>query len=62
MKPSSGEMIRRALEVERTKLAAEERERIIRLLRTLKLGYRLTGDVKAFQIIKEAIEMIGRES
>lgn len=62
MKPSSGEMIRRALEVERTKLAAEERNRIVALLEALSRAYYLAGKEQHRQAIQQAIKTIGRQS
>lgn len=62
MKKTSGELIREALENERTALAADERKRIVRLLEALKRGYYLTGDVKAYQTVNETIATIERNS
>ena len=62
MKKSSGELIREAIEHERTALAADERKRIVRLLEALKRGYYLTGDVKAYQTVNETIATIERNS
>jgi aromatic ring hydroxylase len=62
MKPSSGQMIREALEAERTKLAAEERLRILRLLEDLARAFYLAQNVQAQQGIREAIKTIERNS
>jgi len=62
VKKTSGELIREALENERTALAADERKRIVRLLEALKRGYYLTGDVKAYQTVNETIATIERNS
>jgi hypothetical protein len=62
MKPSSGELIRLALEAERTKLAAEERKRILRLLEDLARAFYLAQNVQAQQGIREAIKTIERNS
>jgi aromatic ring hydroxylase len=62
MKPSSGQMIREALEAERTKLAAEERLRILRLLEDLARAFYLAQNVLGQQAIKEAIKTIERNS
>jgi hypothetical protein len=62
MKPSSGELIRLALEAERTKLAAEERKRILRLLEDLARAFYLAQNVQGQQAIKEAIKTIERNS
>jgi aromatic ring hydroxylase len=62
MKPSSGQMIREALEAERTKLAAEERLRILRLLEDLARAFYLAQNVLGQQAVKEAIKTIERNS
>jgi hypothetical protein len=62
MKPSSGEMIRAALEVERNRLAAEERKRILRLLEDLARAFYLAQNVQGQQAVKEAIKTIERNS
>jgi len=62
MKPSSGQMIREALEAERTKLAAEERKRILRLLEDLARAFYSAQNVLGQQAIKEAIKTIERNS
>jgi aromatic ring hydroxylase len=62
MKPSSDQMIREALEAERTKLAAEERLRILRLLEDLARAFYLAQNVLGQQAVKEAIKTIERNS
>jgi hypothetical protein len=62
MKKTSGELIRLALEAERTKLAADERKRILRLLEDLARAFYLAQNVLGQQAIKEAIKTIERNS
>ena len=62
MKKTSGELIRLALESERTRLAAEERLRILRLLEDLARAFYLAQNVLGQQAIKEAIKTIERNS
>jgi hypothetical protein len=62
MKKTSGELIRLALESERTKLAADERKRILRLLEDLARAFYLAQNVQAQQGIREAIKTIERNS
>jgi hypothetical protein len=62
MKKTSGELIRLALESERTRLAAEERLRILRLLEDLARAFYLAQNVLGQQAVREAIKTIERNS
>jgi len=62
MKKTSGELIQLALESERTRLAADERKRILRLLEDLARAFYLAQNVLGQQAVKEAIKTIERNS
>jgi len=62
MKKTFGQRIRLALESERTRLAADERKRILRLLEDLARAFYLAQNVLGQQAIKEAIKTIERNS
>jgi hypothetical protein len=62
MKKTSGELIARAIENERGKLAAEERKRILGLLKALGRAYVYSAQPERQQAIVEAIKTIERNS
>ncbi len=62
MKKSSSQLIQEAVARERKNLEAAERERILRLLRSLGRGYGLASMVREQQAIIEAVKMVERNS
>jgi len=62
MKKSSSQLIQEAIVRERKNLEAAERERILRLLRSLGRGYGLASMVREQQAIIEAVKMVERNS
>lgn len=62
MKKSSSQLIQEAVARERRNLEAAERERILRLLRSLGRGYGLASMVREQQAIIEAVKMVERNS
>lgn len=62
MKKTSGQLVVEAIARERGKFEAAERERIVRLLKSLGRGYGLASMVREQQAIIEAVKMVERNS